>query len=236
MAESIQHELDLLEKAISELEQALPQIIASSSHDEGIERVDNAITHLKNISFDSAFPELAEALNKLNKEATISMLTDIYQAFLTTILEMLVEITDGIKNYGLPKSTNAGRLVATAEFLINYCGRVMNRYKINVLFEPDYEAKSIRAFMVLKELSQVCRFLSMDPDLTITDNPNLESGMSIDVLSQKSPEDLHKLAGSVLEVKNVMIFTETKQLQVRMLDPPHLPTSFDGQVETYLTD
>ena len=64
--------------------------------------------------------------------------------------------------------------------------------------------------------------------------PSLDSGIEIDVLTQESAEELHRLTGSVLEVKAVQIFTETMNLQVLMLDPPQIPGSFDSKVEEFL--
>lgn len=236
MAESIQKELDLMESAIVELEQALPQIIASTTHEIGIDHVNNAVETLKGITFDPDFSVLAEVLEELNNLKTASFIVDIYQAYLTDVLEMFVSIADEVKTSGLPKETKSKDLTAAGRFLISYGNRVMNRYRIRVLFEPDYKAKAIRAFMVLKELATVCRFLNVAPDLTSENDPNLDDGLDVDVLSQKSPEELHRLASSVLEVQSIDIFTETKQMQVKMLDPPHLPSSFDDRVEEYLNN
>jgi hypothetical protein len=74
----------------------------------------------------------------------------------------------------------------------------------------------------------------MTPDLTINSTPNLDGGLEIDVLTQETAEELHRLTGTVLEVKSVQIFTETMNQQVLMLDPPHIPGSYDSKVEEFL--
>ena len=109
-------------------------------------------------------------------------------------------------------------------------GRVTNRFKMKVIFDKDYEAKGIRAFMVMKELQAFVRYLSVTPDIVNSQNPNLEGGLEIDLLSQESPQVLHKLASSVLEVTNVQIFTETISRPVLIIDPPSSSDSVDEQV------
>ncbi|MHA2277906.1 MAG: hypothetical protein ACXAC2_19160 [Candidatus Kariarchaeaceae archaeon] len=234
MAESIQKELDQIEQAINHLEQALPQVIGVSTHNEGIENVIAAANAMKEITFDPDMKGLAMTLKVLSNSASSGLKTTIYQSYLMEILEMLVSIKEDIQEDGLPKITESLNLKNVGEFLMRYADRVTNRYKISVTFEPDYEAKAIRAFMVVKELAEACRFLNMSPDLTINSTPNLDGGLEIDVLTQETAEELHRLTGSVLEVKNVQIFTETMNQQVLMLDPPHIPASYDSKVEEFL--
>ncbi|MFV2014410.1 MAG: hypothetical protein ACC656_03200 [Candidatus Heimdallarchaeota archaeon] len=234
MTESIQKELEHVEQAINYLEQALPQVIGISTHAEGLENVVNAANGMKEITFDKNMKSLAMTLKVLSNSTSSSLRTTVYQSFLMDILEMLAKIKEGGQSTALPSVTEALDLQGIGQFLIRYAERVTNRYRINVSFEPDYEAKAIRAFMVVKELAEACRFLNMSPDLTINSTPNLDSGIEIDVLTQESAEELHRLTGSVLEVKSVQIFTETMNLQVLMLDPPHIPGSFDSKVEEFL--
>ena len=234
MTESIQKELEHVEQAINYLEQALPQVIGISTHAEGLENVVNAANAMKEITFDKNMKSLAMTLKVLSNSTSSSLRTTVYQSFLMDILEMLAKIKEGGQSTALPEVTEALDLQGIGQFLIRYAERVTNRYRINVSFEPDYEAKAIRAFMVVKELAEACRFLNMSPDLTINSTPNLDSGIEIDVLTQESAEELHRITGSVLEVKSVQIFTETMNLQVLMLDPPHIPGSFDSKVEEFL--
>lgn len=235
MAESIQSELDNIETGITHLEQALPQIVSMKTHLEGVEQVLKAADALKEIQCDPNFKTLATTLKILSSGASSVLSTTVYQFFLTDILEMLVTIKGQIIASGLPETTQAAELQSAGEFLIKFASRVTNRFKITVTFSPDYEAKAIRAFMVVKELAEVCRFLSMAPDLTQNSTPNLDRGLEIDVFSQENAEELHRITGSVLEVSSVTIFTETMNQQVLMLDPPHIPDSFDSKIESFLS-
>lgn len=234
MTESIQKELDFIEQAINNLEQALPQILGMATHKEGIENVIGAADSMKEIAFDKYMKPLAMTLKIISNSQSSGLRTTAFQSFLVDILEMLVKIQNQIKTSGLPKTTDAADLQSAGEFLMRYADRITNRYKINVNFEDDYEAKAIRAFMVVKELAESCRFLNLSPDLTINSTPNLDSGLEIEVLTQENAEELHRITGSVLEVKSVQIFTETMNQQVLMLDPPHIPGSFDTKVEEFL--
>ena len=135
---------------------------------------------------------------------------------------------------GVSDQTDAIKHVHSGEFLIRLSGRVTNRFKLNVLFEPEYEAKALRAFMVVKELSGVAKFLNIAPDISDNQNANLDNGLEIDCLSQETPEELHRIAGSVLEVQSVQIFRETKALPINMLDPPSVPNSFDNKIHDFL--
>ncbi len=234
MAESIQTELDHIGKAIDHLEQALPQIIGMATHLEGIGNVIGAADAMKEIAFDKYMKPLAMTLKIISNSQSSGLRTTAFQSFLIDILEMLVKIQNQINTSGIPQTTDAADLQLAGEFLMRYADRVTNRYKINVNFEDDYEAKAIRAFMVVKELAEACRFLNLSPDLTINSTPNLDGGLEIEVLTQETAEELHRITGSVLEVKSVQIFTETMNQQVLMLDPPHIPGSFDTKIEEFL--
>lgn len=234
MAESTQTELNYIGQAIDYLEQALPQIIGMATHLEGIGNVIGAADAMKEIAFDKYMKPLAMTLKIISNSQSSGLRTTAFQSFLIDILEMLVKIQNQINTSGIPQTTDAADLQLAGEFLMRYADRVTNRYKINVNFEDDYEAKAIRAFMVVKELSEACRFLNLAPDLTINSTPNLDSGLEIEVLTQETAEELHRITGSVLEVKSVQIFTETMNQQVLMLDPPHIPGSFDTKIEEFL--
>ena len=230
-----EEDLAYIEAGINHLEQALPQIISMKTHKDGVAHVLEAATSIKEISLDPNFKTLGTSLKILSSGGSSALRTTIYQFFLTDLLEMLVELKTQINSAGIPSETRVEELKLACEYLIKYATRVTNRFKINVTFSPDYEAKAIRAFMVVKELSEVCRFLNMSPDLTMNATPNLDSGFEIDLMSQENAEELHRRVGSVLEVNSVTVFTETMNQQVMMLDPPQIPESFDNKVEEFLT-
>jgi hypothetical protein len=141
-----------------------------------------------------------------------------------------------MKNEGVPQDTEIEEMVAIGRYLIRVAGRVTNRYKIKIIFEQEYEAKALRAFMALKELSGVVRFLNVSPDVSSNQNANLENGLEVDVLSQESAEELHRIAGSVLQVENVQIFTEMRPQRVLMLDPPSHAESFDQKIQDFISN
>ncbi|MDH5401253.1 MAG: hypothetical protein OEZ01_18355 [Candidatus Heimdallarchaeota archaeon] len=234
MAESIQHNLMKLEKMITILNSALPMVIAQNQNKEGIELILQASDLVKEIEFDPSFETLGTTIRLLSAGGSSLLSTVYYQGYILDILEMLNDIYNEIQTHGIPKSTKAQEMVYAGEFLIRLVGRLTNRYKINVIFEKEYEAKAVRAFMVLNELKRVVRFLNINPDISMNSTANLENGLEIDALSQESAEELHKLAGSVLEVVNVQVFVETKPQPVFMLDPPDHPESFDRKLNTYL--
>ncbi|MHA2250127.1 MAG: hypothetical protein ACXAD7_07185 [Candidatus Kariarchaeaceae archaeon] len=234
MSESIQHELDLIKQAISLLEVALPQIVTREQHNTGIEQILKASEIIKEVSLDKDLKSLAVTLKILSGGGSTMLQTVFFQSYILDILEMLTKVISDFETHGPPITTDASMHQAAGEFLIRLAGRITNRYKMNVLFEPDYEAKGIRAFMVLKELHEVVRFLTVNPDISINQNANLDNGLEIDLLSQDPPEELHRIAGSVLEVKNVQIFTETKPQYVSFLDPPFSPGSFDSKMTEFL--
>jgi hypothetical protein len=146
MAESAHPELKHIEIAINHLEQALPQVIGESTHKEGIENVIVAANAMKEITFDQEMKPLAMTVKVLSSSASSGLKTTIYQSYLIEILEMLVSIKEDIMEDGPPKITESLNLRNVGEFLMRYADRVTNRYKINVIFESDYEAKAIRAF------------------------------------------------------------------------------------------
>ncbi len=234
MAESNQQELELVNQAISLLESALPQIVTGSQHTEAIEQILQVCGIFKELEFDENLKSLGVTLKILSSGQSQILGTVTYQAFILDILELLTKIVDNNETQGLPENTESTKLQTIGEFLIRLAGRATNRYKLNVHFEPDYEAKGIRAFMVLKELNECVRFLNVNPDISINQSANLDSGLEIDVLSQENPDELYKIAGSILEVKNVQIFTETKPQFVTMLDPPFSPGSFDSKMNEFL--
>jgi hypothetical protein len=235
MSELIQKDLDLINRVISLLEEALPQIVTRDQHYEGIEKVLEVSEVLKEVGIEKDIKSLAVTLKILSGGQSTILHSVSYQAFLLEILEMLTKLAAEYEVGDLLKETEAGKLQSAGEFLIRLAGRVTNRYKINVYFEPEYEAKGIRAFMVLKELHESVRFLNVNPDISVNQQANLDNGLELDILSQESPEELHRMVGSVLEVKNVQLFTETKPQYVMMLDPPFSPGSFDSKMTEFLS-
>ncbi|MCY3412559.1 MAG: hypothetical protein INQ03_13050 [Candidatus Heimdallarchaeota archaeon] len=234
MAESIQKEMDILSRAIEALEGAVPLIVTPSQHETAINAINQAADILKQSNVDAVFSQLSTTMKILNNGGSSLLTTVVYQGFILDILEMLTSINNLINSKGLPNSTRADEVQKAGEFLIRLTGRITNRYKIRVTFNPEYEAKSIRAFMLAKELQPFVRFLSLNPDISTNQQPNLENGFELDVLSQETPQNLHKLAGSILEVINVQIFTETRNTPVPILDPPGADASFDEQVNAFL--
>jgi len=234
MAESIQQQIGLLETAKTSLEQAVPLLITQGRTGEGLQAIIDAAGQLEQIQADPNFSQLATNLKILaNSDASI-LSTVTFQAFIVDILEMIVTMSEAAKDSGELQTTSVVKMNHVAEYLLRLSGRITNRYKLNVLFEPEYEAKSLRAFMVVKELSGVVKFLNIAPDISENQNANLDNGLEIDCLSQEGPEGLHKIAGSVLEVQNVQVFRETRPAPVDMLDPPTAANSFDSKIADFL--
>lgn len=234
MTESIQDEMDIISKSISALEESLPFIVTPTQHHIAINAINETADIIKESGLDEKFASLSTTLKILNNGDSAMLSTITYQGFILELLEFLVSIRGNLEKNEEPETADLGTLLHAGEFLIRLAGRVTNRYKLRVTFEPEYEAKGIRAFMVIKELQPISRFLSLSPDLTTNQNVNLENGLEIDLLSQESGKELHKLAGSVLEVINVQIFTETRNMPLMILDPPESHSSFDIQVKTFL--
>ncbi len=235
MAESIQKELDLIHSVINALETSIPNIIFNSYHNDAIEFIRLATDYIEQISFDENMKELATTIKILNGGESPILKSVYYQSYILDILEMFSKIESHIQQKGLPSTTRALELCNVGEFLINIAARVTNRYKLKILFNPEFEAKYLRAFMLVKDLHGSCRFLSMSPDITVSPDVNLDSGLELEVLSQETPQNLHKIAGAVLDVQSVQIFVETKSVPTLLLDPPHDPNSFDNKISTFLS-
>lgn len=236
MAESIQTQIDTLEEAKSALTEAIPLLITPSRTQEGLQFVAQGADHLEKLEFDQNFSQLSTTMKILANGDSMVLGTVTFQSFVVDVLEMITSILEVAKNSELPQDTDVLKYLHVGEFLVNMAGRVTNRYKLNVLFEPEYEAKSLRAFMVVKELSNVVRFLNLAPDISENQNANLDNGLEVDCLSQASPNELHRIAGSVLEVQSVQVFRETKAQPINMLDPPSNPESFDKKIEAFLNE
>jgi len=221
--------------SIESLEQAIPYIVTPSQHGQAIQFINQAADNLQIITLDPIFKTLSTTIRILNNGESTLLKTITYQGFILEIIEELHNLYEHISKTGAPQNyTNFTNLQVAGEFLIRVGGRITNRYKLKVTFEQEYEAKGIRAFMVCKEIQPFVRFLSMNPDLTTDQSPNLNNGLEIDVLSQESPNTLHKLVSSVLEVTNVQLFTETKSIPVTILDPPSNPNSYDTNANSFL--
>jgi len=234
MAESIKQLMNALQAVQKPLEQAVPLLMTASRIEEGLQNVVEAAEQIQNLDFDPHFTELSTTMKILANSDSPILSTFNFQGYIVELLEMFTSLLNEVKNAGPPKESDALKMLHIGQYLINLSSRVTNRYKLNVLFEPEYEAKALRAFMVVKELSGVVRFLNLAPDISENQNANLDNGLEIDCLSQETPEDLHKLAGSVLEVQSVQIFRETRPLPVNMLDPPTNPDSFDTKISNFL--
>ncbi len=159
-----------------------------------------------------------------------------FQGFLLEMAETLSEISELINSGGIPDPAIIQDLRTNGEFLIKLAGRMLYRYKIQVYFEPDYDAKVLRAFMLAKDLSKVVRFLNVTPDISQQTNPNLDNGITLEVLSASSPQELNDIVMNVLSVESCQIFIERKESNVIYLDPPYIPGSVDDKMEKYLNE
>ena len=234
MAEEIKHQIDLLETTKLALENAVPLLITEGKTGEGLGYVIQAAEKIQELSFDPAFSELSTNMKILANSGSSILQTVSFQAFILDLLEMISPLLETLQNTGPPQGTDANKYLHISEYLIRLSGRVVNRYKLQINFEPEYEAKSLRAFMCVKELAGVVKFLNIAPDISENQQANLDNGLEVDCISQESADSLHKLAGSVLEVQSVQVFIETKAQPVRMLDPPSDPSSFDAKISEFL--
>ncbi len=236
MAESIQNEIDIISKVTTILERTIPVIMTPSQHKVAINAINSAMDNLQQSNLHADFASLATTVRILNNGESTVLGTIAYQGFILELLELLEGIRIQLLENGAVQNINLTDVRSAGEFLIRLSGRVTARYKIRVTFNPEYEAKSIRAFMLIKELQPFVRYLSLSPDITTNQNPNLDNGFEIDCLSMETAQSLHKIAGGVLEVINVQLFNETKNMPVMVLDPPHQENSFNSQVANFLAN
>ena len=201
---------------------------------QAIELIGDGIDYLEKSNVDQYFALLATTIKILNAGDSAILSSVTYQAYILDILELLAKLSEDMKQNGVPAETGIKDIQIAGEFLIRLAGRATNRYKMTVTFDPEFEAKYVRAFMVLRELRGSCRFLNLSPDITENEGANLDAGLDIEVLSQEAPGVLYKKAGSVLDVSGVQIFSETKSVPVLILDPPTTPDSFDLKISQYL--
>lgn len=230
----IQKELDIIQAAIGSFERAIPLIVSPSYHQQAIELIGEGIGYLEKSDVDQYFSLLSTTIKILNAGDSAILFTVTYQAYILDILELLVKLSEDMKQNGVPSETGVKDIQIAGEFLIRLAGRATNRYKMTITFDPEFEAKYVRAFMVLRELRGSCRFLNLSPDITENEGANLDAGLDIEVLSQEVPGVLYKKAGSVLDVSGVQIFSETKSVPVLILDPPTTADSFDVKISQYL--
>jgi hypothetical protein len=230
-------------EAVSQLELVIPLFNASIPHivtpdklSEGLERIKQAIDLLNDesiISFAPNLKNLCSTLKILIAGESPFLGTITFQAYVLEILEELLTLQENIKS-SKKAEYNFSRLAVAGDFFLRLAQRMMIRYKVRIEFEPEYEAKSLRAFMVLKELKKTSRFLVVSPDLATNQNANLDDGLEVEILSQENPTNLHEMVSGVLEVKAVQIYEERKNSTVFHLDPPSLTGSEDEKYSEYL--
>lgn len=235
MAESTQNEFEILSKTINALERALPLIMTPSQHGAAIHTINIAMDILKDSKLSPELNTIATTVKILNNGESPLLATISYQGFILELLESLQTMKDQLEQ-GSQLSVNLVDVRSGGEFLIRLSGRVTKRYKMRVTFNPEYEAKSIRAFMLAKELQPFVRFLSMSPDISGNQNPNLDNGFELDLLSMETAQSLHKIAGGVLEVINVQMWSENKSQPVLVIDPPSAEDSYNEQVQNFLAN
>lgn len=227
------NDLDLVNTTIDALEKAVPLIVSPSYSQDAVQFVQDAAEAIGQISFDKSMKSLATTIKILNGGESPILKTVTYQNFVLDMLEMFSKIREQMQA-GNADGSGAKDMQTIGEFLIRIAGRATNRFKLQITFDPEYEAKYLRAFMLLRELKGVVRFLNLNPDISMNQNANLDAGLEVDILSQATPQELHKIAGSVLDVQSVQVYTETKATPVMILDPPSNPESFDTKVNDFL--
>lgn len=239
MAQSFSQSSTEIGKVIELLNQAIP-LISTPSKTETIENIISQVSDLMKsetlAQVSPHFRPLGTTLKILMSSGSPLLTSVTFQAFLLEISETLTEVSNLLNSGGLPDPSLIQDLRTNGEFLIRLAGRILYRCKINVQFEADYDAKVLRAFMLAKDLSKVVRFLNVDPDISQQSSPNLDNGMTLEVLSQNSPQELHDLVMNVLSIESCQIFIERKEENVLYLDPPKIPGSVDDRMEKYLND
>lgn len=219
------------------LEAAIPEIVTPVQNANAINKLAQVADILKGNEFaeiEKNIKTLSTTLKILLSGESPFLSTVVFQGYILEIFELLVNVKEDLEQNVVPTSPIFDIVTKTGEFFLTLAGRMMIRYKVRVEFEQDYEAKNLRAFMILKDLSRNSRFLLVTPDLEAMQNANLDNGIDIEFLSQDSPKEIHEMVSGVLEVKAVQIFAERKNETVFHLDPPHVPGSVDERYQTYV--
>lgn len=239
MAQSFNQSISEISKVIDLINQAIPLVGTPSKLESVLGLVSQVTDIMKSDQLHQVSPHfrpLGTTLKILTSSGSPFLSTVTFQAFLLEISETLKEVVNLLNSGGLPDPGVIQDLRTNGEFFIRMAGRMLYRYKINVKFEPDYDAKVLRAFMLAKDLSKQVRFLNVDPDISQQTNPNLDNGMTLEVLSQSSAQELYDTVMNVLSVESCQIFIERREENVLYLDPPYIPGSVDDRMDKYLNE
>ena len=239
MAQPFTQSITEIDKVIELVNQAIP-LVGTPSKSETVQGLISQVSDLmKSENLDRVSPHfrpLGTTLKILISSGSPFLGTVTFQAFLLEISETLTEVKSLLNSAGVPDPEVIKDLRTNGEFLIRMAGRILYRYKIIAQFEPDYDAKVLRAFMLAKDLSKQVRFLNVDPDISQQSNPNLDNGLTLEVLSQSPPQELHETVMKVLSVESCQIFIERREENVLYLDPPYIPGSVDDRMDKYLNE
>ena len=150
-------------------------------------------------------------------EALTSTYKQIYElpsfhALINEVMAYLQKLRANLKAGENEENLDVKPLLAGIAFLAKIAPTMAKRYKIHVLFEESYELKNIRAFMVLKDLREHVEFIKLNPDITKNQKANLNKGLEMEIVTNKSPKELHEIISSVLEVVGVKIFLEMRKV------------------------
>ncbi len=236
---SLNQGVTVLEKIVNYIEGAIPNLVDDKNLEKGKKYLLKLSDELKDDSLpgiSNEFRVLGTTLKIILTSNSMILSNPVFHVFLLSIAETVKESLELIVNGAPINDEEIRQLRINGEFMITVASRLMKRYKLQVFFEKDYEAKSLRAFMLAKELSSKVRFLSVNPDISSVESPNLEKGLEFEVLSNESADKLYKIATEVLSVKSVNIFVEKSESEVVYVDPPFQEDSIDAKMESYLND
>ncbi len=239
MAMAYNQSIEELRGITNSLNAAIPLVTQPAKFEEMTDLLNEVSEGLKSENISKVSPHLrplGTSLKILVSSDSPLLHSVMFQAYLVEIVESFQEVLTLLQAGALPDPNIIQEIRTNAEFLIRLAGRMLYRYKIVINFEADYDAKSLRAFMVAKDLSKVVRFISVNPDISQQQNPNLDGGFHLEVLSQASPQQLYDIVMQVLAVESCQIFVEKQEREVVYLDPPSSPDSVDTRMEKFLNE
>lgn len=200
---------------LTSLDQSILELERNPEDREILNEIFRYAHTLKGMASTMGFNNIAEISHQMEnlldrvRKNEISVSSDLIDVLLEA-LDILKDIIEAIAEGKDPEFDVSGILNKIKNFSgekIKNKAEDKEKYKLKVRISPDCALKSVRAFMVLRNLEGLAEIIESEPSLQEIENGNFEDEFEL-LVTTHDPEKVKKAVEEISEIENVEISRE----------------------------